>query len=202
MIAKSDPRSLRKSKNNLESRLNSCQNNFYLTSLGLTLIVSEEADGIIRKSEVNFGRFKVKYDQILEQPREKLTEAIYDLSRAALRTLITEGYESIHSYTNETGQFDKLAKAGWYQFARAIRNAFNHNFHLNFNVRDARLFPLQWSTKSRPPKAIQIDFSMNGWPIDVVNRPVHGSRNYLQFTYEDALDLFDDFKKFVKIELD
>ncbi len=185
----------------LESRLNSCQNNFYLTSLGLTLIVSEEANGIIRQSEVKFGRFSVKYDQILEQPREKLGEAIYDLSRAASRTLITEGYENIRAYANATGQFDKLAKTGWYQFARAIRNAYNHDFHLNFSVKDAKLFPLRWSTKSTPPKVIQIDFSMNGWPVDVVNRPAHGSRNYLQFTYEDALDLFDDFNLFVKNEL-
>jgi hypothetical protein len=191
-----------KSKNDLESKLNTCQNNFYLISLGLTLIVSEEADWIIRKSEVNFGRFNVKFDQILQQPRSKLVEAIYDLSRAALRTLITEGYEGILSYANDTGQFEKLTKTRWYQFARAIRNAFNHNFHLNFKEKDARLFPLQWSTKSTPPKVIQIDFSMNGWPVDVVNRHGHILRNYLQFTYEDALDLFDDFKLFVKSELD
>jgi hypothetical protein len=188
-------------KLDLERFINTAHTNFCLIALGATLIVSEEVHNVTRTAEVNFGRFNVKFDQILNQGPEKLSEAIYELTKVAYRTLITESFEKIKAYSNETDQFNKMSTAFWYQFARAIRNAFNHDFHLNFKEKDRKFFPLKWSNKAKPSKEIQIDFSMNGWPVDIVNRPFHKDRSYLQFTYEDAIDLYDDMKIFVSNEL-
>jgi hypothetical protein len=188
-------------KINLERFINTCHNNFCLIALGATLIVSKEVHNVTRVAEVNFGRFNVKFDQILNQDPEKLSEAIYELTKLEYRTLIIESFERIKAYSNETNQFDKMNKAYWYQFARSIRNAFNHDFHLNFKEKDRKFFPLKWNNKANPSKEIQIEFNMNGWPVDIVNRPFHKDRSYLQFTYEDAIDLYDDMKIFVLKEL-
>jgi len=156
-------------KSDLERFLNTCHNNFCLIALGATLIVSEETHSVIGKAEVNFGRFNVKFDQILNQDRNKLAEAIYELTKVAYRALITESFETIKSYTNATKQFEKMRHSSWYPFARAIRNAFNHDFHLDFDERERKYFPITWKNKSKPPKEIRLDFNMQGWSVDIVN---------------------------------
>jgi hypothetical protein len=161
-------------------------------------MLTDEAQPIIAKATADYGRFHVDFSQIQNESSEKLGESIYELGKAVIRQLITESFEQIKAYTEQSDQTSMLKGQTWYQFARFIRNAYNHDFHFHFRTHDHRLFPVEYSTHAKPPQVLRIDGSMDGIPIDIVNRPSHQGRSYFQFTYEHALDLFYEMRKFAE----
>lgn len=182
----------------LLDRLNSIHTAFHLANLGSTLMLTDEARPIIAQVTIDYGRFHIDFAQFQNEPREKLGESIYELGKAVTRQLITETFEQIKAYTEQSSQTSAFKGQAWYQFARFIRNAYNHDFHFHFRSHDHRHFPVEYSTHANPPEVLRIDASMDGIPIDIVNRPSQQGRRFFQFTYEHALDLFYEMQKFAK----
>lgn len=63
---------------------------------------------------------------------------------AIVRAAVTECLDLTREYCKGTGQTAKLKAQPWFQTLRIIRNAFNHNFRLEFSADDRKLLPVQW----------------------------------------------------------
>ncbi len=80
----------------------------------------------------------------------------------------------------------KWKKLKFYHFGRILRNCLSHNNKLKLNESDKKkkIFPVSWRTKTITDK-------MDGKPLEG-----------FVFKYNDVLGLIDDYRTFVRAELE
>lgn len=136
--------------------------NFGLSMVGLTLLVSEDTYGLIRSRKAIIGNLEFGYDQFMPilENRSERDISISELLKQHLRTFLKESFEHIKTYVNLTGQFELMRTANWYQFARIMRNSLSHAVVIQIKPRDLSLLPVTWNN-------ITVDSSMNNKELDL-----------------------------------
>jgi hypothetical protein len=172
-----------------------------LIVLGQSCLLNAESFSNIRNTYVCYGRHGLRYDQVIEESEiGHFTSSItYSLpTHLAYRALISESFEFIKSYCRGTHQLDKLERASWYQFARILRNAFNHDFKLKPGSIKS---PVIWNNNGTIPREIVIEPYMTDWDIALRKDPCSPSKNLIEFSLDEALTLFDEMYEFAEIVL-
>ena len=80
--------------------------------------------------------------------KSKLIHSADQLYLTLVRAAVTESLDLTRDYCRKTGQIEVLKSQPWFHIFRIFRNAFNHNFKLEFGKEDLKLLPLAWNNLS------------------------------------------------------
>ncbi|NUQ35279.1 MAG: hypothetical protein HUU29_10095 [Planctomycetaceae bacterium] len=64
--------------------------------------------------------------------------------KAQMRLALKEAFEVCKTYCKNTQQFQNMRGTSWYHFARIVRDAVTHDFHIDTENKESRLLPLTW----------------------------------------------------------
>ena len=147
-----------------------------------TLLLEPAMRPILQVGKANFGTFEVKFDQVVTLLDHPVAgpEAIRELLKMHLRSLIGDGYRLVETYAAESKQAHLLRQAPWYNFARIVRNALAHDVRFQFTPNDLNLLPVSWRTKV-------IEATMEGQDL-----------TFEFFGPADGWQLFCDMQEFVE----
>ena len=173
-------------KENLIAQLEHTRNNYILGLAAYALFISKEAWPILEGQQAQFGPYTVNFNQVagLMKHEKDRDIALNEFFKMLMRTLITEGFEHIKDYCEETDQYAAFKRKPWYEFARLIRNFLSHNCIFEFNKYDRARLPIKL-------RDVEITVDMHKKDIP---------RTY--FGEVETWELFQDFETFLIEELE
>lgn len=87
-----------------------------------------------------------------------------NIMRLGVKDAITQSFEMIRDYCDDTNQVPLLRAQPWYHFTRVVRNSMSHNYTLSFRMPNGAVLPdqsLQFSDRR-----IELRNAMEGHELD------------------------------------
>lgn len=117
----------------------------------------------------------------MANPKDKKI-LVEEFENCLKRAIMREGHELILQYCEETGQFEKYESVSWFQFSRIIRNVVSHK-----QGGVLRVWPRDLTKKN---------VTSVSWRNRTLDTSLVGKD--IQFTHNEALQLFIDQREFAK----
>jgi hypothetical protein len=118
-------------------------------------------------------------------PRDKAI-MVEEFCKSLRRSLMRDGHELIDWYCNETHQYAKYQAVPWWNFARIMRNVVSHKLHGRLN---------EWPGSLLKKGILRVEWRDRFLESSMVGQDI-------QFSNQEALELFRDQMDFVRTGLD
>jgi len=151
-------------KEELIRKLESIEENFYLTVAAISLFQQKECVEMLKNESftMNFtdngidaGSASFSLDNAYNLLINHGESCLIELLKLSLRPMLSASYEDVKDYCERTNQLRVFEKVSWYHFLRIFRNCVNHNYFFEFNKKDKKILPVKW-------RKIEINHSMHG----------------------------------------
>jgi len=145
-----------KTKKELEDYLNNKRIPLMI-SLLYTKIPKERLLEGLQKSTLTINNDRVDFSTLANSlSKDNQYETIIEhMINLAIKNAVTDYYESIMKYCNQTKQFPIFKNQQWYNYSRLIRNGLSHDYQWDFSRQKKSDFPITY-------KQIIITYDLHG----------------------------------------
>ncbi len=134
-----------KTKKELEDYLNNKRIPLMI-SLVYTKIPKEKLLESLHKSTLTINNDKVDFSTLADSlSKDNQYETIIKhMTNLAIKNAVTDYFESIMKYCEQTKQFSVLKNQQWYNYAKLIRNGLSHDYQWDFSRQKKSIFPVTY----------------------------------------------------------